>query len=83
MRNKTSDSSDGSELPFINATTYYDTQGAASALGLTEAQLRQWRHRNFGPKYQQPSKHSRCLYLGAWLIQFRHDSIVDPSAGGR
>ena len=88
MRKKTSKAKtetvavEESELPFIDATTFYDTRGAAGVLGLTEPQLRTWRHRGFGPKYQQPSPNARCLYLGAWLIAFRRTMIVEPSMQG-
>lgn len=81
MKNKTQQD-DESELPFIDATAYYDTRGAAAVLGQTEGLLRQWRLRNIGPKYQQSVEGGRCQYLGAWLIQFRRSIIVEPSAQG-
>lgn len=56
---------DANGLPYIKATSYYDTQGAATVLGCTDGQLRQWRHRKCGPKYQKPSG-GIVRYLGLW-----------------
>ena len=85
MTDNNSQQDDDRDLPFIEATAYYDTRGAASVLGQNEGQLRQWRCRNYGPKYQQSAAGGRCQYLGAWLIQFRRSIIVEPSSvgGGR
>lgn len=82
MRNKTKPDDADNDLPFIDATAFYDTRGAASVLGLSEGQLRQWRHRNVGPKYQQSAEGGRCQYLGSWLIAFRRSIIVEPSMQG-
>jgi hypothetical protein len=82
MRNKTESKEADKDLPFIDATAFYDTRGAASVLGLSEGQLRQWRHRSVGPKYQQCAEGGRCQYLGAWLIAFRKSIIVEPSMQG-
>lgn len=85
MRNKPEQEATPEELPHINATTYYDTKGAAAILGLKEGALRQMRFRNCGPKYQQPTENGRCQYLGSWLISYRRSIIVEPGqfAGGR
>lgn len=83
MRNakrKTEDAKDGNELPHIDATSWYDTLGAATVLGKKPTVLRQWRARDFGPKYTQSMDRGRCLYLGAWLIEFRRGMIVEPAA---
>ena len=82
MTDKKNQQDDESDLPFIDSTAFYDTRGAAAVLGQTEGQLRQWRHRNYGPKYQQSAEGGRCQYLGAWLIQFRRSIIVEPSCTG-
>ena len=82
MTDKTSQQDDESDLPFIDATAFYDTRGAAKVLGQNEGQLRQWRHRSYGPKYQQSAEGGRCQYLGSWLIQFRRSIIVEPSCAG-
>ena len=66
------------DCPYIDATTFYDTRGAAAVLGCTEGQLRQWRHRNCGPKYQKPSG-GVVQYLGLWLIEFQRASVVDTA----
>ena len=69
---------DENALPYISATTFYDTQGAAVVLGCSESQLRQWRHRKCGPKYQKQSG-GLVRYYGLWLIEFRNASIVEPA----
>ena len=78
MRNKTKQATQSEDLPHIDPTSYYDTKGAATVLGLKESALRQWRFKGTGPKYQQPHDRARCLYLGSWLIAFRRDSIREP-----
>jgi hypothetical protein len=82
MENKNQQEEADNDLPFIDATAYYDTRGAAAILGKNEGQLRQWRHRSVGPKYQQSAEGGRCQYLGSWLIQFRRSIIVEPSCKG-
>lgn len=77
-RNKTQQQDTEDSLPFIDPVSYYDTQAAAALLGLTELQLRQYRHRKTGPRYQQPMKNSRVQYLGQWLIEYRRSITVEP-----
>jgi len=71
---------DRTELSHIDSTVFYDTRGAAALLGESEGNLRLWRHKNIGPKYIQSADGARCKYLGLWLIDFRNQSIVEPSA---